>query len=309
MTNRRIPRRQISSGTISWLLRTALQLPRTWLVASIIFAFLSLFRVTWTQADGFSVTFGVSGMTVLFLAVIWLPAFLQIFAIVGGAIRTPAGELSSPGIEQLLPLVDPETKDEAFGALKVIFEGAEESAPLEQRLDVRQIHQKLNEEYASTLSPEHARRELNQLAQRFQELREAPSGTRRNFLMEAIAGATRALVSKAKLSDREIETHLQSEHQGQRVVGLSCLEVLREVEHFNGALEIIANPKSAFEQAYALRVVEKLLPYLTPNEKQRLRQVLQRQREFDVAKYQWIKPGSDRWTISDRILATLDATG
>lgn len=297
---------QVSRDTIAWLLRTILRLPKNWLRASVFLAILSLFDVSWTQASGLAYSFRVTNTTVLFLAVVWLPALLQIFALVGGAIRTPAGELSSPGIEQLLQLVDPETKEEAIGALKVVLERAEESVPLAKRLEVRQAQQQLDEEYLSTISSEQARQELNHLAQRYQKLREAPSGTRRNFLVEALAGVMRALTPKAQLSEAEINAHLQSQHQGQRIVGISSMEALQDPKYFELALEVIAHPKSAFEQTYALRAVEKMLPNLAPNEKKRLRQVLEKQRDFDPTKQQWIKPGSDRWSISDRLLSALD---
>jgi hypothetical protein len=302
------PQQPVSKETLAWLLKTILHLPRNWLMASVLFAFVSLFDLSWTKQTGFSFAFRVTTTTVLLIAVIWIPALLQLFALVGGAIKTPAGELSSPGIEQLLQRVDSETKDEAIGALKVVLERAEERAPAEDLPNVRQARQQLDEKYAAPLSVEQARRELNQLADRFQELQQSPSGTRRNFLMEALAGGMRTLVLKAKLSATEINSYLQSEHPGQRLAALSLLKLSGDVRYFEPVLNAIANPKSAFEQVYALRVMEKMLLKLDSNQKKRLEEVLIQQRQFSEAQKQWIKEGSDRWIISERLLSNLKSS-
>jgi hypothetical protein len=308
MTNPPIPnprsRPPIPRTTLTWLLQTILQVPRKWLVVSGLFAFLSLFEVNWTQETGFSFIFRVTNTTLLFLALVWLPALLQVFALVGGMIRTPAGEFTSPGIEQLLHLLDSETKDEALGALKVVLERAEERTPTPDEL--YQVRQKLNEEYILPLSTEQVRRELSHMANRYQELRESPSGARRNFLIEAIAGIMRTLTPKAQLSVEEVKTHLRSNHQGQRLVGLSFLEsASADVGHFEEVLKLVDQPQSAFEQYHALQALEKMLPDLNSKEKQRIREVMHSQRQYSQGKQQWIKPHSDRWYLSDRLLAAI----
>jgi hypothetical protein len=46
----------------------------------------------WTSTTGLSLTFHVTTITALFFALIWLPALLRVFALLGGGIKTPFGE-------------------------------------------------------------------------------------------------------------------------------------------------------------------------------------------------------------------------
>ncbi|MEA5471742.1 hypothetical protein [Spirulina sp. 06S082] len=298
----------VKLDTIARLLRSLLRLPSVWLKPMLLLAFLSLFEIGWTGENGFIFNFGVQGTTVLILTAIWIPAGIKLFALVGGRIDTPSGVFSSRGIEGILQTVTPETCDEALGALKVVLEDAEETAPYRQRGQLREIREQLTEEYGDRVSPERARQDLAKLADRYQTLQEEyPSGTRRNFLFEAVAGGMRALVSSANLSESEILAHLQSQHQGQRLVGLSCLAKMQATEaYFSAVLAAIASPDSAFEQMNALRVVEAMLPHLPPQQKQRLKRAIEQQRDYDESKYQWIKRGSERWMICDRLLPELN---
>lgn len=296
---------RIPKQAISWILGAIIRLPISWLLACIAFALLSLFEITWTEKNGLTINFQVTEITVLFFIVIWLPTVLQIFALVGGAIKTPAGEFSSPGIEDLLQIIDPEMKGEAVGALKVVLEKAEETVSSQKLPEVRQLHQKLNQEYVNDLSPEEARQELNRMGERYQELTGSPSGTKRNFMMEAIAGAMRGLAPKADLSQTQIKTHLQAENTGQRMIGLSCAIAKPESSQFPFILEAIAAPKFPLEQEQALQVMEILLPSLTPEQKQKLKQILEEKRNLKQPRKDRILPESQRWMISDRLLASL----
>ncbi|MGK7928203.1 MAG: hypothetical protein AB4290_23655 [Spirulina sp.] len=293
--------------TIAQLLRSLLRLPSVWLKPILLLAFLSLFQIGWTGEGGFIFNFGVHNATVFLLATVWIPAAIKLLALVGGRIDTPAGGLSTPGLEGILQAVGSATADEALGALKVVLEDAEESAPYRQKEQLREIRQRLTEESSDRISTERARQNLAQLADRYQTLQdEYPSGARRNFLFEAVAGGMRALVTPAALSESEILAHLQSQHQGQRLVGLSCLRKMQEIEaYFSPVLAAIASPDSAFEQMTALRVVEEMLPHLPRQQKQRLKQAIEQQRDYDKSKHQWIKRGSERWAICDRLLADM----
>jgi DNA topoisomerase VI subunit A len=74
---------------------------------------------------------------------------------------------------------------------------------------------------------------------------------------------------------------------------------------FEPILQIIDNPKSAFEQYHALRLMERMVSHLNKTQKQKLREVFYKQRDYDPAKNQWLERDSDRWMISERILSVI----
>ncbi len=221
------------------------------------------------------------------------------------------GEITTPGIgslaQSLVQHADRETKDEIGGTLIGLATRAEQRAPLDQQAEVRQVRQELEEEYASWIPSEQTRREMDQLAQRYKELRQSMSaGTQRTIEMDSLAGRMRALAPRAALSSGDINDYLQSGDEGRRLLGLSILEWTGDVSHFNQVLPVVeGGSKSAFEQHHALRAMEKMLPSLNSTDKRRLREVLNKQREYDEAKKQWIRRGSDRWRLSERLLSVI----
>jgi hypothetical protein len=76
---------QISKDAVEWLLRRIIQLPKNWLIISCIFIFLSAFEVSWNKE--LSIKFQVTTNTAIFLALLWLPSILKIFALTGGAVK------------------------------------------------------------------------------------------------------------------------------------------------------------------------------------------------------------------------------
>ncbi|GCE27550.1 hypothetical protein KDA_30340 [Dictyobacter alpinus] len=62
---------------------------------------LRTFNITWNNAPkGLAIAFQITPTTALSFALLWLPALLRIFTLLGGGLKTPAGELSSPGIKE-----------------------------------------------------------------------------------------------------------------------------------------------------------------------------------------------------------------
>ncbi|NEO82658.1 MAG: hypothetical protein F6J87_00070 [Spirulina sp. SIO3F2] len=299
-----MPNRPITLETLLHLLRTLLRLPPAWFRTVLVLAILSIFDLTWTSQAGLSIQMQVSNTTVLILAFMWLPAVLQLFALVGGAIRAPGAEFSSPGLEQLLQAVMPEAQDEVMGAVKVVLEDVKETASPQHRQELQQVERQLDEQYED-LTPVEARQALQHLARRYQALQDGPRGVRRNFLMETVAAAMQSLVPPAKISDVEIQNYLQSSEHGDRLIGLACVMDQQGIGHFEPVLNAIAHSGSAFEQLHALRIMERMLPTLPTEHRDCLRQVLNQQRDYDEQQGQWIRPDSDRWLVSEKLLAAI----
>jgi len=128
-----------------------------------------------------------------------------------------------------------------------------------------------------------------------------PRGPRRTAVLETLIGK----VPHAALPSVEIDAALRSDDEGDRVVALSQLERSGDARHFDLALEAVAHSLSAFEQYHALVAMHAMLPHLTAPQRNRLREVLRVQRDYDERRKQWIKPNSDRWHLSERLLDAL----
>ncbi len=156
------------------------------------------------------------------------------------------------------------------------------------------------------LSVSDAKQLLEGLAQRYKDIRKSmPSGAQRTFEMESIAGRMRALAEIVNFPVSAVNTFLQSEDQGHRLLGLSIAEWSGKAIYFDLVLDLISNSKSAFEQTVGLRAMESMLYRLELQQKSKLKSVLIEQRDFNDKEKRWIKKDSNRWLISERLLSAM----
>lgn len=292
---------QISREAVDWLLKRILHVPKNWLIISSIFILLSTFQVTGGEKLTFK--FEVTSTTAIFVSLIWLPSILKIVALTGGAIKTPAGEITG---SSMMPMLQSLTGD-TLGFLIEQTKLAEDVAPPQQQLEMRQIRHEWQKAYASQVPLSEARQQIESLSQRYKEIRNSlPSGAKRTFEMESIAGRMRALASEVNFPESEVNHLLKSNDQGKRLLGLSVTEWSGDANYFYPVLSIIANSETAFEQTCALRAAQKMVSKLNSQQKQDLRSVVLHQRNFNEAEKCWIRPNSNRWALSDRILTALE---
>lgn len=292
---------QISREAVDWLLKRIIHIPKNWLIISSIFILLSTFQVNGGEKLTFK--FQVTNTTAIFLALTWLPSILKIFALTGGAVKTPAGEITG---SSMMPMLQSLTGD-TLGYLIEQTKLAEDVAPPQQQLEMRQIRHEWQKAYASTVPVSEARQQIERLSQRYKELRSSlPSGAKRTFEMESIAGRMRALAPEVNFSAAEVNNLLKSNDQGKRLLGLSITEWSGDANYFYAVLSIINNSETAFEQTCALRAVEKIVSRLNEQQEQDLLSALIHQRNFNEAQKCWIRPNSNRWALSDRILSLLE---
>ncbi|MDZ8050301.1 MAG: hypothetical protein RMX68_024255 [Aulosira sp. ZfuVER01] len=292
---------QISREAVDWLLRRILHIPKNWLIISSIFILISTFQITGGEKITFK--FEVTNTTAVFLGLIWLPSLLKIIALTGGAIKTPVGEITG---SSMMPMLQSLTGD-TLGFLIEHTKLAEDIAPPQQQLEMRQMRHEWQKAYASRIPSSEARKQIESLSQRYKELRSSlPSGAKRTFEMESIAGRMRALASEVNFSELEVNNLLKSNDQGKRLLGLSVTEWSGDPTYFYAVLNIINNSETAFEQTCALRAAEKMVARINTQQKQDLHSVLLHQRNFNEAEKCWIRPNSNRWALSDRILTALE---
>ncbi|AFY32851.1 hypothetical protein [Calothrix sp. PCC 7507] len=293
---------QISREAVDWLLKQIIQIPKTWLIISTIFIVLSTFQIN--KSDKLTFKFEVTNTTAVFLALLWLPSVLKIFALTGGAVKTPAGEITG---SSMMPMLQSLTGD-TLGFLIEQTKLAEDVAPPQQQLEMRQMRHEWQKEYASRVPASEARQQMERLSQRYKELRNSmPAGAKRTFEMESIAGRMRSLASEVNFSDEEVNQLLKSNDQGKRLLGLSVVEWSADPNYFYTILNIINNSETAFEQTCALRGAGKMVPKLNEQQKKDLMSALVHQRNYNEAEKCWIRPNSNRWSLSDRILSALEA--
>lgn len=292
---------QISRAAVDWLLKKIIHIPKNWLIISSIFIFLSTIQIN--AGEKFTFKFEVTNTTAVFLALLWVPSVLKIFALTGGAVKTPAGEITG---SSMMPMLQSLTGD-TLGFLIEQTKLAEDVAPPQQQLEMRQIRHEWQKVYASRVPLSELRQQIESLSQRYKELRNSmPSGAKRTFEMESIAGRMRALAPDANFSEPEVNSLLKSNDQGKRLLGLSVIEWSGDKNYFYSVLEIINNSETAFEQTCALRATEKMVSKLNAQQKQDLASALIHQRNFNEAEKRWIRPNSNRWSLSDRILSALE---
>ncbi len=292
---------QISKDAVEWLLRRIIQLPKNWLVISCIFIFLSAFEVNWNKE--LSVKFHVTTNTAIFLALLWLPSILKIFALTGGAVKTPAGEITG---SSMMPMLQSLTAD-TLGFLIEQTKLAEEVAPPQQQLEMRQMRHEWQKAYTARVPAAESQQQMERLAERYKEIRTSmPTGAQRTFEMESITGRMRALAPEVNYSVKQVSDLLRSHDQGKRLQGLSIAEWSCDPIYFDLILHIIANSQTAFEQTCALRAMSKIASKLELEQKRDLKKVLLEQRNFNEEEKRWIKQNSNRWFLSERLLSAIE---
>lgn len=220
----------------------------------------------------------------------------------GGAVKTPAGEITGSGTISMLRSLNPDS----LGFLIEQTKLAEDVAPPQQQLELRQIRQEWQKVYASKVPLSETPELMERLAQRYKIIRNSmPSGAQRTFEMESIAGRMRALAPDMNFSVKEIKDLLQSNDEGKRLLGLSIVESSGDAIFFDSVVNLISHSQTAFEQTVALRAVEKMISKLDTQQKKDLQSAVIEQRNYNPDEKRWIKPDSNRWIISDRILSAL----
>lgn len=280
---------------VNRLLGSLLNLPRPWLAVAIAMIVLSTVEVTFNSSGELTVAFRVTAITALLFALIWLPILLRIIALLGGGVKTGAGEASTPGLLTLLPKLIA-----TLDTMETDLKDSDKTVVQSLRLEA--------EEELAALSPDadQAHRWLGRCAREYEEVRRVmPAGQERTFRMQEIAAKVRSLIRKAPLSFQQVRALFHQERDGNRMVALVMLAYLGYPECFDLALEAISRPHSAFEQYSALRAAQAMMPNLPSEHRQQLKTALLDQRSEGPEQY--LHPENrDRYIISSELLTQLD---
>ncbi len=105
-------------------------LPRIWIIIVTVIILLSMFEITQTtekNAEGtntnFTVNFHLTTITVVLVALIWLPSLLRVISLLGGGIKTSVGEASTEGLLAHFSMaIDPSLKELPHISQKLVDE-------------------------------------------------------------------------------------------------------------------------------------------------------------------------------------------
>jgi hypothetical protein len=262
-----------------------------WMAVSVLFALISLIEVAHTPEAGIDVAFRVTNVTAIILALVWLPALIAIFALMGGALKTPAGEASTPGLLSTLPKL--------IGTLYKL----EPDLEGKNKQMVADIRREAEHEYGSMATAGfQTPSDLKTYANEYEVLRSTlPQSDERTFRMDTIVAQVRALASRARYSANDIRHLFNQGRDGDRLVALGLMQATPVKECFDLALDATGNSRSAFEQFHGLRAVETMLPVLGDDDIDALLQV------FEDQKRKYLIPENRaRWKLYEYIMEAIE---
>jgi|GEM_PF-1639940 len=288
-----------------------LPIPRAWILALAAASFLSLLEVTRSADGGVTVSLHTTAITAILVGLVWLPFVIKVVALGGGALKTPVGEASTPGLEPWL-----QTAKDAVASGIAAVETAQSGASPTQQPALQQILRELQDKLVdlSTLSTTATAKyqtpagltTLHALARTYERLRATlPSGSQRTFEMTKVTAQARAAAQATPITSADAIELFKEEGDGSRIVALAVMRTRPDPAYLPFILEAIDHSRSAFEQYQALRTAQSLLPILNTEQKQQLAQVIYHQRSGEPRTH--ISRDSDRWAVSDDILGQIQS--
>lgn len=186
-----------------------------------------------------------------------------------------------------------------FGGAKMQIRIAERVRDLAAAADARgetEVAAALREEARALLD------EARPVAASYEQLRESLTpGPERTGKLESIVDEARAAARRQSHEPAEVRQLFESGRIGDRIYALGLMQADERLRDFAIALEAIEHSRSAFEQYHALALAEMMLPALTTDQRRELQAMLT-EKPGNAA---YIKPGTDRYGVAQRILSRL----
>jgi hypothetical protein len=263
--------RAISLSEVDRLLRVVIQVSRLWTALVLGAAVLSAFSLTFKDGQlEFSIQ--ITPITVLLIALIWLPAIVNVVALAGGGIKTPAGEVQSSGLLQILRSLEPAAQR---GALPAVI-AALDTGPTRDDPDVAELRQRLQGQLAGLpVEAAVARERLNSLAREYETIRATmPGGPDRTFKMTQIVTEARGLAQAARLDPQSLTGLFQGPDEGDRIVTLAIIEANPDPVYLPIVFDAIENARSPFEQYHGLLAGLAMVDELSADQRAALREAI-----------------------------------
>jgi hypothetical protein len=287
---------KVSLGLVKTVINEVLlPIPLPWLLVAAIATIVSLFKVTRSAEGLYTVSFQLTRVTVLLLALVWLPYLLKVLALSGGGLTVMGGEASFQGLGDFLSQLSPEAEREVLPSVIAAIRLTEETSTGSDRKNLQRLREDLEKRLGALL-------ENGAL---YEKLRSnMPSGPARTFEFTKLMEEARALAKDTDIKAEEAGELFERGSPGDRITVIALAQEKQNPEEFPLVIKAIANSESAFEQYQALAAAYSMLPKLDEAQKHQLVDVINDQRSGGEKKY--IVLGTDRWSLSNRILGAMD---
>lgn len=279
---------------------------RPWTVLVLAAAVLSAFSVS-SRASGYEWTVALTPITVLLIALVWLPAVVNIYALTGGKVKTPAGEASVGGLLDLLRSLDPAAQR---GALPAVI-AALDTGPTKNDPGVTRLRNQLQGDLDSLpVDAEEAEKRLVALAREYEAVRGPggmPSGPDRTFKMTQIVTEARGLVRAANLQPRLSLEEFQQASPGDRIIALATIQARPAGKYVPIIVEAIANANKPFEQYHGLIAGLNVIPFASSTERDSIREAVTGRMEPGVGGIAIDLRDPERFRLAEQLLRAIDS--
>ncbi len=245
-----------------------LPIPRLWILVTSVATVISLFEITPTAGGPYAVSFRLTWVTVLLLALVWLPFLLKVLALSGGGLKAFGGEATLGGLGEILSQLSPEEERQVLPSLIAATKRAEETSTEPEREKLTKLREDLEERLAA----------LFETGTLYEKLRsDMPSGPARTAELEKVMAKARAIAKDTDVSAQEAEELFDPGSQGNRMAAVALAQEKRNPEFFPFLIRAIAHPATPFEQYHALEAAYLMLPKLNETQTQQLGNIVKDQ--------------------------------
>ena len=295
--------RTISLEDVERVLRLVVTMSQRWTALMLVLAVVSVVSLT-IKGGSIEGSIAVTPITVALIALIWLPALVNVVALAGGGLKTPAGEVSAGGLLQLLRSLEPAAQRGALPAVIAALDtGANRDDP-----QVKRLRQRLQSDLAGLpVDAGDARQRLTALAREYEAVRQTmPSGPDRTFKMTQIVTEACGLAASARLDPQTLSGIWLGPGDGDRIVTLAVIQARPDATHLPIVEDAIAHARSPFEQYHGLVAARRLVDLLDDAGRRTLAAAIRERMGLHLTGVSIDRRDSDRQHLAEQVLAALE---
>lgn len=258
-----------------------LPIPRLWIVVISVGIIVSLFEITPTAGGPYTVGFRLTSVTVLLLALVWLPFLLKVLALTGGGLKLFGGEVTLEGLSNILTQLSdeirsqlpPEEQRQVLPSLIAITKRAEQTSTEPEQENLRKVRKDLEEQLAA----------LSKAGTLYEKLRsDMPSGPDRTAEFEGVMYRAREIAQDTDVSVQEAEELFDRGSEGNRIAALAIAQVKRNPEYFPFVIRAIGHPATPFEHYQSLKAADLMRSQLNEAQAKLLVDIVEHQQSGKV---------------------------
>jgi hypothetical protein len=258
------------------LLASATFVPWWWAAGMTFVAVASTIDTTFPESGRTSWHVAVGAISLVAIALIWLPTAIRLLSLVGGSVKAAGVEASAVGILQ-----SPDKLIEDLTNLRTSADQLGQDMP-NAGAKVQAIGDEVDQIATRYLPSEETLPNdvLDDLARQYERIRrDMPRGQSRTIAMNKLVSEVRIRAAASPLSARrEAPVLLRSSREGDRIVGLALVQGSPAADLCDDLLRIFSTSASAFEQYHSLLALSEIAPILGPDDRVRAVSILEREK-------------------------------